>query len=91
MQAPVKLLIPFDILVEAIATLDFEDQIRLHHLLNQHLNKPRETIKTFLTERGCQLPLKEGLPLTSEPAHSGQSNISVDHDYIVTQQFEEDH
>lgn len=91
MEAPIKLLIPFESLLKAIAALDLDDQIRLHHLLGQHINKPEETREMFLTERGCQLPLKEGLPLTSEPVHSGQSNISIDHDYLVTQQFKEDH
>jgi hypothetical protein len=90
MQAPIKLLIPFEALVDAIAALERDDQIRLRYILDQHINKPEENINTFLLARGCQIPLKEGLPLTETPASSGQTNISIDHDQIAVQQFEAD-
>lgn len=93
MQAPIKLPLPFDSLIGAIAALDRDDQIQLRRILDHHINKTEESVdsaEAFLIERGCKPPLKEGLPLTSSPARSGQSNVSIDHDYIVSQQFKED-
>lgn len=89
MQAPIKLLIPFEALVNAIAVLDRDDQLRLRRILDQYLNQT-EDLDAFWAERGCSPPLKEGLTLTTNPAHSGQANIAIDHDQIVTQQFEAD-
>lgn len=91
MQAPIKLLIPFNALVDAIAVLERDDQLRLRHIIDQHLNNTEENLDLFLSERECQSPLREGLPLTSEPSNSGQSNISIDHDQIAVQHFEADH
>jgi hypothetical protein len=97
MSALIKLLIPFDTLVEAIAVLERDDQIKLRHILDQHISqtdKDREAdkdIEAFLAERGCQIPLKAGLTLTSEPDSSGQTNISIDHDQVAIQKFESEH
>ena len=91
MQAPIKLLIPFEALVDAIAILDRDDQLRLRRILDQHLTQAEENLDAFLAERGCPTPLKDGLPLTTETANSGQTNIAIDHDQIVIQQFEADH
>jgi hypothetical protein len=91
MQAPIKLLIPFEALVDAIAVLDRNDQLRLRHILDQHLNQTEENLDALLAERGVLTPLKEGLTLTAEPADSGQTNIAIDHDQIIVQQFELDH
>lgn len=91
MQAPIKLLIPFDALAEAIALLDKADQMRLRHLLDEHINSTSPTLESRLLERGGQTPLKEGLEPTSVTFESGQSNIAIDHDAIVAQQFEAEH
>jgi hypothetical protein len=91
MQAPIKLLIPFETLVDVIAVLERDDQLRLRHILDQHLNQIEKKLDAFLAERGCPTPLKEGLTLTAEPANSGQTNIAIDHDQIIVQQFEADH
>lgn len=91
MQAPIKLLIPFDSLAEAIALLDRDDQIRLRHLLDQHITGTKQSLESHLLERGGQTPLKEGLALTTEPYESGQTSVAIEHDDIIVQQFEEEH
>lgn len=88
MPAPIKLLIPFEVLAEAIANLERTEQLHLRHLLDQHLNNNENEIQTLLVERGCQLPLKEGLSLTPEPFQSRESSTSIDHDQIAVQTFE---
>lgn len=90
MQSPIKLVIPFEALVEAIANLDMSDKIRLRQILDQHIDNPEEKLDTFLAERGCHPPFKEGLPLTSEPARSGYNNISIEHDPAIVQQHKAD-
>ncbi|MEM9218893.1 MAG: hypothetical protein AAGD25_31720 [Cyanobacteria bacterium P01_F01_bin.150] len=67
MQAPIKLLIPFDALAEAIALLDKADQMRLRHPLDEHINSTSPTLESQLLERGGQTPLKECLEPTSVP------------------------
>ena len=91
MQAPIKLLIPFDALAEAIALLDRADQIRLRHLLDEHLNSTSPTLESQLIERGGEIPLKQGLEPTPATFESGQPNISIDHDAIIVEQFEAEH
>lgn len=91
MQAPIKLLIPFEALVDAISVLDRDNQLRLRHILDQQLNQTEEDLDAFWVERGCSPPLKEGLTPTINPANSGQTNIAIDHDQIIVQQFEAGH
>ncbi|MGK7890756.1 MAG: hypothetical protein AB4042_15600 [Leptolyngbyaceae cyanobacterium] len=89
MAAPIKLLIPFEALAEAIAHLEQDELLRLRHLLDQHLNNDEENeMQSLLAERGCQLPLKEGLSLTPEVFQSGESSVSTEHDHIAAQNFE---
>jgi hypothetical protein len=98
MQVPIKLLVSFDALVDAIAVLGHDDQVRLRHILDQHINNSGQNtdqntdqnMEAFWAERGCHLPLKEGLPLTLKPSRSGQTNISIDHDQVIVQEFEAD-
>jgi hypothetical protein len=84
----VQVVIPLEALVEAIKTLDLEDQIKLHKILTQSIQTQQQmSLEELLQERSCSTPLKQGLQETSTYISSGQANISVEHDRLMTDKF----
>ena len=85
-QASVRLHISFESLVEAIVSLNPEDQLQLRHILDREIAQIQDTDETaFLHERGCSFPVKVGLQPTSEPFTSGRTDVSVNHDQFIVQ------
>ena len=88
MQTPVKLLIPFESLVDAIAALNREEKIALRQILDRDLTQTQNELpEPELLKRGCQLPLKPGFPAVPMTIASGCSNIAADHDNIISEAF----
>ncbi len=83
-QTPIKLFISFESLAEAILALSLEDKVRLRQLLDEDIAPL--PLEQALSQRGCSLPLKEGLVPTNELVRSGRTDLSAHHDEFITQQ-----
>ncbi len=85
-QASVQLRISFESLVEAVVSLEPEDKVRLRQVLDREITQLQENDQTkFLQERSCSFPIKYGLQATSESFHSGQTDVSMNHDQFIVQ------